>query len=58
MATKSILKSVDIKDRRLCRQFVKALEYAEKKKSIHVEISKPVREVRGNDIKELFGERK
>jgi len=54
MATKSILKSVDIKDRRLCRQFASALEHAKGKQSISVEMSKPVREVRGKDIKKIF----
>ncbi|WP_170253905.1 hypothetical protein [Acetobacterium paludosum] len=54
MATKSILKSIDIKDRRLCRQFVNALKNAKGKRSITVEMSKPVREVHGKDIKTLF----
>ncbi|WP_279289658.1 hypothetical protein [Acetobacterium fimetarium] len=33
MATKSVLKSVDVKDRRLCRQFVNALENAKGRKA-------------------------
>ncbi len=56
MATKSILKSIDICDKRLGRQLLTALEHAEKKNSIQVVSSKIVTEIKKGQIKLLFGE--
>ena len=58
MATKSIMKNVDIRDRKLCRSFVEALENAEGKGSKEVILSRTFKEVSGDKIKELFGENK
>ncbi len=55
MATKSIMKNIDIKKKKSCHAFVLALEYAEKKKSKEVRLSRSVKEVKGGKIKEMFG---
>ncbi|MBS3885751.1 MAG: hypothetical protein KGZ56_01725 [Dethiobacter sp.] len=55
MATKSILKNVDIRKKSLCRAFVSALENAKKKKSKEVTLSKTCTEIREEKIKEIFG---
>lgn len=57
MATKSIIKNIDIRDRKLCRTFVSALENAQGKKGKDVTLSRSFTEVRGEKIKELFGEK-
>jgi len=56
MATKSIMKNVDIRDKRLCRAFISALENAHGKKSKEVSLSRTFKEISGDKIKELFGE--
>lgn len=56
MATKSILKNVDIRDRKLSRNFVNALENAHKKVAKEVTLSKSCTNVNRRDIKKLFGE--
>lgn len=58
MATKSILKNIDIKDKNMCRLLVNALENAQEKKSVEVKMSKPVWEVKRDDIKKIFGSSK
>lgn len=58
MATKSITKNVDIKDKKLCKAFVSALENAEKKHSKEVSLSRSFIELKGEKIKELFGDSK
>jgi len=58
MATKSILKNINIKTRKDCHAFVFALENAKNKKSINIQLSKPCREVRGEGIKKIFGSTK
>jgi len=57
MATKSIIKNVDIRDKKLCGSFVAALENAQNKRSKEVAMSRSVTEVKGDKIKELFGEK-
>ncbi len=54
MATKSILKEVNIRNKHLGRKLVSALEHAKHKGSIEVKLSKPVNEVSREQIKELF----
>lgn len=56
MATKSITKNIDIKDKKLCKRFVAALEHAEKKQSKEVSLSRSFTELKGEKIKELFGD--
>lgn len=58
MATKSILKNVDIKDKKLARSFIYALEKSQEKKVSDVQLSRKCAEVTGDDIKRLFGENK
>lgn len=57
MATKSILKDVNIKERRLAHTFIKALENAENVKHTPVHISRKCSEITGDKIKEFFGKR-
>lgn len=54
MATSSILKQVNIKDKRAGRTFVNALAESKRKKGMKVKMSKPYREITGDSIKELF----
>ena len=54
MATKSILKDVNIKDRKLAHTFVKALDDAKNKKYEQVQISRKCRELPGEKIKAFF----
>jgi len=56
MATKSILKNVDIRDKKLGREFVNALENAHNKVSQEVILSKPCTHVNKQDIRKLFVE--
>ncbi|NLL53425.1 MAG: hypothetical protein GX248_12065 [Peptococcaceae bacterium] len=55
MATSSIFNDVRIKRKSLGRNFVKALENAEKIPTKDVILSKRVQEVKGESIKKLFG---
>lgn len=54
MATKSILKDVNIKDRKLAHTFVEALDSARNKKYEQVQISRKCRELSGEKIKDFF----
>ena len=54
MATKSIMKNIDIKKRKSCHAFVSALEYAKRRKGKKVQISKHIKEVAREKIKEFF----
>jgi len=56
MATKSILKNVDICDKSLSKSFVDALENAHKKVAKEVILSKQCTNVNRQDIKKMFGE--
>lgn len=54
MATSSIYKEVRVKGRGFCRNFVKALENAEKADGKSVVPSKRIIEVKGDSIKKMF----
>ena len=54
MATKSILKDVNIKDRRLAHTFIDALDAAKKKKYEAAQISRKCTELSGDKIKGFF----
>ena len=56
MATKSILKSVIIKDKVTSSSLINALENAKKKKSKDVVLSRAVRVADSDMIQKLFGE--
>ncbi len=55
MATKTILKNIDIKDRKMGRALVFALEKSETKKTKVVELTRVCREIKGEKIKDIFG---
>lgn len=57
MATKSILKDVNIRDRRLAHTFVEALSQAENTKYRSVPLSKDCKELTGEDVKMFFGKK-
>lgn len=54
MATKSILKSVNIKEKNLGRNFVIALESAQNKKNKVIELKRACKDVKKGEIKDLF----
>lgn len=54
MATKSILKNVDIKDKQLGHTLVTALETATQKKGKRTNIRSPFREAKKEDVRSLF----
>jgi hypothetical protein len=54
MATSSIYKEVRVKSRRLCRNFVNALESAENITGKEVLLSKRFQEVKGDNIRKMF----
>ncbi len=55
MATKSILKNVDIKDKKLGKSLVIALENAAGKHAKDVQLSRSYEEVRGDKIRRVLG---
>lgn len=55
MATKSILKEVRFKDRKLCNGFASALENAKGKKSKEVVISRTCVNISKDKINDFFG---
>lgn len=57
MATKSILKNIDIKDRKMGRAIISALENSKNKKSKNVVLSRTCVEVKGEKIKDIFGDK-
>lgn len=57
MATKSILKNINIKDKRLARTFVEALSEAEDTKYTPPKLSRDCKEVTSDKIKEFFGKK-
>ena len=56
MATKSILKNITIREKRMGRNFVSALENAQNKHSKEVVLTKSCETVRKQDIRKIFGE--
>lgn len=54
MATKSILKSVNIKGHKRVGQLADALEYAERHRGQEVVMSRAVYEVKGDKLKDFF----
>lgn len=57
MATKSILKNVNIKDERLAHTFVEALSQAENTKYTPVQLTGRCTEITGDKIKDFFGKK-
>lgn len=54
MATSSIYTNVKIKNKSECLKLVSALEHAKNKTVNEVKFSRPVENVKGENIKELF----
>lgn len=54
MATKSILKTIDIKDKHLAHMFASALEHSENSKDNPVKISRECVELKGDDVRKFF----
>lgn len=57
MATKSILKTISIKDKKTCSKFIKAMEKARAASSSCQKVQSNVqyREPKASEIKDLFG---
>ena len=55
MATKSILKSINIRDRKLAHSFVNALSEAEKERYESVKMTRDYIEITGDKIRDFFG---
>lgn len=58
MATKSILKTVSIRDRRSARALVNALENARGKKDRNMKLASTCHEMSKEEIRQTFGTRK
>lgn len=56
MATKSILKNVNIKGRKQTKQFVAALEHAQEHKGKAVAMTRMINEIKGDKVKAFFSE--
>ena len=54
MATKSILKTVKIRDKKLCRSFADAIEKTQHVKPEHVEYLRKCTEIQKENVKEFF----
>lgn len=54
MATKSILKTINIRDNKTARNFIDALEKAKKNPMKSAQYTKKCTEIRGDKIKEFF----
>ena len=57
MATKSILKSIDIKDRATANAFINALENASGKKSKQVQHTRVCTDANRDEIRKMFGDK-
>lgn len=57
MATKSFLKDITISKKKTAQRFVDALEEAHIDRYKPKQISKPVREIKNEQIKEFFGKK-
>ncbi len=55
MATKSILKSINIRTRNAAESLARAMENAHTKKSTPVKMSRPVSDASDEDIRKMFG---
>ena len=54
MATKSILKNVDIKDKKMGKSLVRALENAKGKHAKDVQLSRTYEDVRGDKLRSIL----
>ena len=58
MATRSILKNININKRKLINAFVTAMEHAQEKTAKDVQYSRTVSDVKGDELKKIFGDNK
>lgn len=58
MATKSFTKNIDIRDKKLGKSLVSALENASNKKSKDVSLSRTYSEASNDTIRKIFGKSK
>lgn len=58
MATKSILKTIEITDKSIGARFASALEQSDKLKGKQVDLSKKCTELKGDSVKEFFQRKK
>lgn len=58
MATKSIMKNIDIHDKKLGKNLIVALENASGKQGKEVQLSRTYSEAKGEQIKKIFGNNK
>lgn len=56
MATSSIMRNVRIKDQKLVKNLVVALENAKETSDNKVQLKRPYNEMKPEDIKKIFGE--
>lgn len=56
MATKSIIKNINIKNNELAEKVIFAIESSAKKDPKKVILQNPVEEIRFNDIKKMFAD--
>ncbi len=56
MATKSILKNVNIKGRRQVKRLVEALEHAQQHKGKHVSMSRAVTEIKADKVNDFLSD--
>lgn len=58
MATKSILKSVNIRSQAAVNALTNAIEYAKERETRPVKMSRPVSDATEDEIKTMFGDKK
>lgn len=54
MATKSIMKNIEIRDKGFGKKFAEAIETAWTTPGKNVEYTRPYKEIRGKEVKKLF----
>lgn len=57
MATKSILKSVNIRSRKDVNALANAMEHARDRKAVPIKMSRPVSDATEEEIKKMFGDK-
>ena len=58
MATSSITRNIVLRDKNLCHSLISALEHASGKKVKQVAYKKSFEEIKGQEIRNLFGSKK
>lgn len=58
MATKSFLKTINIKNKKECTSLVHAMEYAQKKSAVVVKFNRSYHYADPSEIDKIFGDKK